>query len=91
MYGPGGGGSDETEKQTTSTETEKIEVVFVVEDGIAKMRPVATGLTSETDIEILSGLEEGEKIVIGSYRILSKELKNNDLVKESSTPSESEK
>jgi HlyD family secretion protein len=82
LYGgppPGAEQSDEGEKDT---ERDQVEVIFVIEEGIAKMRPVATGLTSETDIEILSGLNEGDKIVIGSYRILSKELENGDPVKE---------
>ena len=35
-------------------------VVFVVEDGKARVRRVETGLASENEIEILSGLQEGE-------------------------------
>ena len=58
----------------------KVEVVFVVEDDVVKMRPIATGLSSETNIEIISGLEEGETIVTGSYRVLSKDLKDESLV-----------
>jgi HlyD family secretion protein len=49
-------------------------VVFVIQDGVAKVRPVETGLASETEIEIVSGLAEGEKVVEGPYRVLSREL-----------------
>jgi HlyD family secretion protein len=49
-------------------------VVFVIQDGVAKVRPVETGLASETEIEIVSGLGEGEKVVEGPYRILSRDL-----------------
>ncbi len=49
-------------------------VVFVVENGTARIRPVETGLASDTEIEIVSGLKEGEKIVEGPYRVLSREL-----------------
>lgn len=57
------------------------EVVFVVEDGTAKIRRIKTGIIGETDIEVLRGLDEGETIVTGSYRVLSKELKHNAHVK----------
>jgi len=49
-------------------------VVFVIDGGVAKLRPVETGLASETEIEIVSGLAEGEKVVEGPYRVLSREL-----------------
>ncbi|MGC4122609.1 MAG: efflux RND transporter periplasmic adaptor subunit [Myxococcales bacterium] len=51
-------------------------VVFVVEEGVAKARRVEVGLASETDIEILSGLKDGESIVVGPYKAVSKELKD---------------
>ncbi len=49
-------------------------VVFVIQDGVAKLRPVETGLASETEIEIVSGVGEGERVVEGPYRILSREI-----------------
>jgi HlyD family secretion protein len=49
-------------------------VVFVVQDGVAHVRPVETGLASDTEIEIVSGLAAGEQVVEGPYRILSKDL-----------------
>jgi HlyD family secretion protein len=51
-------------------------VVFVMEDGVARVRPVETGLASDTEIEIVSGLSAGEKVVEGPYRVLSRELKD---------------
>jgi HlyD family secretion protein len=50
-------------------------VVFVVEGGAARARPVETGLADESWIEIVSGLEEGERIVEGPYKALSRELR----------------
>ena len=44
-------------------------------------RPVKVGISSETDYEVLSGLTEGDEIVIGNYKAISKELKHNALVK----------
>jgi HlyD family secretion protein len=49
-------------------------VVFVIDGGVAKIRAVETGLASDTELEIVSGLKEGEKVVEGPYRILSREL-----------------
>jgi HlyD family secretion protein len=60
-----------------------VQGVFVVE-GKSKLRtrfvPVTTGITGATDIEALSGLKEGDEIVIGPYKTL-RGLKNNALVK----------
>jgi HlyD family secretion protein len=49
-------------------------VVFVVENGEAKLRAVETGLASDNEIEIVSGLKGGEQVIEGPYRILSREL-----------------
>jgi len=58
------------------------EVVFVVEEGTTKMVPVETGISDDNNIEILSGLEEGQKVVSGSYRALSRDLKDGSKIKE---------
>jgi HlyD family secretion protein len=57
-------------------------VVFVIEGGVARIRPVETGLASETEIEITSGLEGGERVVEGPYRVLSRELADGKPVTE---------
>ncbi len=57
-------------------------VVFVVKDGVAKVRKVEIGLASETEIEIVSGLAEGERVVEGPYRILSREIADGRRVTE---------
>jgi len=59
---------------------ELIEVVFVVEDETAKMVPVKTGISSDTNTEILSGLQGGENVVTGSYRAL-RDLQDGQKVK----------
>ncbi|MEW6434234.1 MAG: efflux RND transporter periplasmic adaptor subunit [Myxococcota bacterium] len=59
-------------------------VVFVVDgENKAHARRVKTGISSDTDIEILEGLNEGDRIVEGPYRTLSKDLKDGDVVEES--------
>jgi HlyD family secretion protein len=59
--------------------------VFVIDkDAHGKLRarfvPVTTGITGATDIEVLSGLNEGSEVVTGPYKTL-RGLKNGSLVK----------
>jgi HlyD family secretion protein len=49
---------------------EEKEGVFVINAGQAQFRPVETGIMGETDIEVTSGLKEGDEIVVGSYKTL---------------------
>lgn len=66
--------------------------VFVVQDGVAKIRKVETGLASDTEIEIVSGLAAGEKVIEGPYRVLSRDLADGKPVKDlSETPPEPSK
>ena len=53
-----------------------VPVVFVVEDGVAKAKQVKTGIQSDTHIEIIDGIAEGDQIVTGSYRMISQTLGN---------------
>jgi HlyD family secretion protein len=57
-----------------------VEVVFCIEDGKAVAKQVRTGIQSDELIEILEGLEEGEEVVTGSYRAISRDLENGALV-----------
>lgn len=55
------------------------DVVFVVQDGKAVQRVVKTGLSDETRVEIVSGLQEKDKVVSGPYRSL-RDLDGGDRV-----------
>ena len=57
------------------------EGVFVVDSGAVKFAPVTTGLSGESNIEIVSGLKEGQEIVTGPFKAL-RELKDGSKVKE---------
>jgi HlyD family secretion protein len=48
----------------------EVQGVFVIRDKKAQFVPVQTGITGTTDIEVLSGLREGDEIVTGSYKVL---------------------
>ena len=49
---------------------DEIQGVFVVNGKKALFRPVETGISGVTDIEITKGLQPGDEIVIGSYKAL---------------------
>ncbi len=51
-------------------------VVFSVDGNKAKLNYVETGISDKGFIEIMSGLEEGQKIITGSFSAVSKELKD---------------
>jgi len=57
-----------------------VEIVFVIEGGKAVARSVKTGIQSDELIEILEGLKEGDEVVTGSYRAISKDLVNGAVV-----------
>ena len=46
------------------------EGVFVVRDGKAEFVPVRVGISGDRYFEVLSGLEEGDRVVSGSYEAL---------------------
>lgn len=56
-------------------------VVFVVEKDTVNKKSVATGIQDINYIEIIKGLEEGEKVVTGPYDVISKTLKEGEKVK----------
>jgi HlyD family secretion protein len=47
-----------------------IQGVFVIRNKRADFVTVQTGITGSNDIEVLSGLSEGDEIVTGSYKVL---------------------
>ena len=63
--------------------------VYVLHTTAKKTRvdfvPVTTGVTGATDIEVLGGLQAGDQIVTGRYRVL-RTLKSGTVVKEDNTP-----
>ncbi|MEO0124605.1 MAG: efflux RND transporter periplasmic adaptor subunit [candidate division WOR-3 bacterium] len=48
------------------------ESIFVVENRKAVLKEIQTGISSDKEIEILSGINEGDTVIIGPYRILLK-------------------
>ena len=69
----------DTKSDTVESE-EKFECVFVKSGDEAKLRVVETGIQDDTNIEIVSGLEEGDEIITGPYSVVSKTLKSGDKI-----------
>jgi HlyD family secretion protein len=84
-----GGKLPQTAATSASTKPELDQGVYILETVNGKLRvnfvPVTTGVTGATDIEVLSGLNQGDEIVIGRYQIL-RALKSGTIVKRDTTP-----
>ena len=69
------------EKRRASQAPKPMEVVFGVKEGKATMLPVTRGISDETHVEILTGVEEGQEVVSGGYRMINRELEEGKPVK----------
>ncbi len=69
---------DKEQENTNSSLEEDIidEVVFIYEADTARMVKVITGIQDNEYIQVLSGLEADQEIVIGPYSTVSRKLKN---------------
>jgi HlyD family secretion protein len=71
---------------TVKANKEELTGVFVVTaDNKATFRKVDTGISGATDIEVLSGLNEGDQILTGPYQVI-RTIKNNATVKIDNKP-----
>lgn len=67
-------------KNSPAPADQKFETVFVKEGNRAKLRVVTTGIQDNRNIEILTGLKEGETVITGPYTTVTKTLKDGDEV-----------
>jgi len=59
---------------------EELQGVFVIRNGRAEFVKVATGITGTTDIEVLTGLNDGDSIITGPYKVI-RTLRNSAKIK----------
>jgi HlyD family secretion protein len=85
---------EDDDNKELKKEDDGLEVVFVVKnkvtegeiekaskgDLISIQKEVEVGISSDTHFEVLTGLNEGDYIVTGSYKAISKELKDSSMV-----------
>jgi HlyD family secretion protein len=68
----------------------EVEGVFVFgKDGKGKFTPITTGIKGDQEIEIKTGLNEGDEIITGPYKTL-RTLKDGDQVKREASPTKVE-
>jgi HlyD family secretion protein len=76
-------GKDKDKKQD-------VQGVFVIRNKKAQFVPVTTGIAGTSDIEVLNGLNEGDEVITGSYKIL-RTLRSGSSVKiDNSAPKKEE-
>lgn len=69
-----------TTRQDTANSSEKMECVFVYQDGNAVLTKVKTGIQDDNNIHILEGLNDSIEIIVGPYSAVSKLLKDGSKV-----------
>ena len=57
------------------------EVVFLAKNGKAKMVVVETGISDDNYLQIKKGIDEGDEVISGSYRAISRELENGSVIR----------
>jgi len=72
-------GSNDQETTDISRD-ELMEVLFSVDNGSVAKRPIKTGIQDKNFIEIISGINENEQIVVAPYNTISKKLNDGDKV-----------
>ncbi len=71
------GEEDATERTPSSRPRE---YVFVFDNGTARQTEVRTGIQDNQYIEIREGLDVGQEVITGPYRLVSRELRDGDEV-----------
>ncbi len=71
----------------TSSYNKGNSVVFLFNNGTVKSQKVTIGIQDITYIQVIDGLKEGDEVVSGPYRIVSKQLKDGDKVEKSKVKS----
>jgi HlyD family secretion protein len=72
--------SDQDSLPPEDKERKELKGAFVIKDGVAKFVQIETGVADQKNIEVLSGLGEGDSVVSGPYRVL-RTVKDGDAVK----------
>lgn len=80
--------SYKSKDKTITANDEKFECVFVKNEGKAQLRVVQTGIQDDSNIEIKSGLEDGDEVITGPYTLVTKSLDPGDKVTTEDTSKE---
>ncbi|MEP7146185.1 MAG: efflux RND transporter periplasmic adaptor subunit, partial [bacterium] len=78
------GGNENLSRESDVKQTKKMkprELVFIIDSSMAKKEGVKTGISDDTYIEIVEGVQEGQEVVKGSFKAINKELEEGTKVK----------
>ncbi len=82
--------ADEKKKPNGEKKRKELKGVFVVKDGAVKFVEIGTGIADQKYVEVTSGLEPGDSVVSGPYRVL-REIKEGDAIEISKEENEGNK
>jgi len=89
---PAASGTNATSGDKKSGEQPKpMEVVFLADGEKAKMAPVKAGISDENYSEIIEGLQEGQEVVSGGYKAISRDLEEGKKIKRGEPEKEQKK
>lgn len=69
------------ERRKPKEAVKPVEVIFIIADGKAVMKPVKRGISDDNYVEITEGSAEGEDVVSGGFKAINRELEHGKLVK----------
>jgi HlyD family secretion protein len=75
--------ADAAPKRKPNEPPKPVEVVFLVENDRAKMVPVERGISDESYTEIVKGVEEGQEVISGGYKAISRDLEDGKQIRRS--------
>jgi HlyD family secretion protein len=75
----------------TGDQPKPVEVVFLADGEKAKMTPVKAGISDENYSEIIEGLQEGQEVISGGYKAISRDLENGKKIKRGEPEKEQKK
>ena len=65
-----------TTRNDTVNGGQKVECVFVVDNGRAVLKKVKTGIQDMNNIQVISGIQEGDQVITSPYSLVSKLLED---------------
>ncbi|MCF6352739.1 MAG: efflux transporter periplasmic adaptor subunit, partial [Cyclobacteriaceae bacterium] len=72
---------DKTKDKKFGKAEKKMEIIFINNNGVAKVVKVKTGISDYENIEIISELSDSAQVITGPFIAVSKRLKEGDFVK----------
>jgi HlyD family secretion protein len=75
----------------TGDQPKPVEVVFLAEGEKAKLASVKSGISDENYSEIIEGLQEGQEVISGGYKAISRDLEEGKKIKRGEPEKEQKK